>query len=208
MYIPAWFKEQRLETLHALIRRYPFAPLVTEIDGAPFAGHFPFLLDSERGEFGTLRAHIARLNPQWRGFGDGKEALVLFQGPHAYISPTWYAAGPAVPTWNYAVAHAYGVPRVVDDTALRAILLETVATFEGQETRTRIPEEYFAKMALGVVGFEIEITRLEGKFKLSQNRSEEDRRRVIRALQGSRRVGDRDTAEQMLALAPETRETA
>lgn len=208
MYIPAWFKEQRLATLHDLIRRYPFAPLVTEIDGAPFAGHFPFLLDSERGEFGTLCAHMARPNPQWHGFGDGKEALVLFQGPHAYISPSWYASAPAVPTWNYAVVHAYGVPRVVDNTALRAILLETVAMFEGLDTRAPIPEEYFVKMAFGVVGFEIEITRIEGKFKLSQNRSDEDRLRVIRALNGSSRAGDREAAEQMLAIAPETRETA
>ena len=208
MYIPHWYREERLATLHDLMRRYPFAPLVTEVAGAPFASHLPFLLDPERGKFGTVRSHMARPNAQWGGFTAEQEGLVIFQGPHAYISPSWYASQPSVPTWNYAVVHAYGIPRCVDECALRRILLETVATFDPPESSVPIPEEFFAKMARGVVGFEIEITRLEGKFKLSQNRSQEDRQGVIQALEGSSRAGDQEAALWMQAVEPRPTEAA
>ena len=202
MYIPTAFREDKLESLHEIIRSYAFGTLVTYLDGCPFATHLPFLLDSSRGVFGTLRAHMARPNPQWKGFGTGDtrgsaEAMVIFQGPHAYISPSWYLQQPSVPTWNYIAVHAYGSPRCVADEDLKEILMETVATFEVPGSEFALPDEYFQKMAAGVVGFEIEITQLEGKCKLSQNRSAEDRRVVIAELSKSESTVDRETAEWM-----------
>ena len=196
MYIPHWFREERLPVLHDLIRRHPFAPMITEVDGAPFATHLPFLLDPDRGAYGVLRGHMARSNPQWRGFTDGKGTLVIFQGPHAYISTAWYAEPLAVPTWNYATAHVYGAPQCVDEAELRQILLDTVRTFETAGAAP-LPADYFEKMMRGVVGFEVPISRIEGKFKLSQNRSDQDRHGVVKALSASAGAEDRATAECM-----------
>jgi transcriptional regulator len=181
------------------MRAYPFAALISQIDGAPFASHLPFLLDKERGELGTLQAHMARPNPHWRGFSERVEALVVFQGPHAYVSPSWYATQPAVPTWNYVAVHAYGIARCVDDAELRWILHATVDTFEPPGSGYALADDYFEKLAHGVVGFEIEITRLEGKFKLNQNRSAEDQQRVVEALAASPRSDDQQTAAFMEA---------
>jgi transcriptional regulator len=190
MYIPNSFREEDPARLHALMRQYNFATLVTQHDGMPFATHLPFLLDGERGRHGTLLAHMARANPQWRDFAAGPAALVIFQGPHAYISPSWYAAHPSVPTWNYAAVHAYGIPRIVEDHAeLRRMLGALVDTHEAafaQPWRMELPDDYMDKMMRAVVGFKIEITRLEGKFKLSQNRAEDDQRRVADALEQSK----------------------
>ena len=201
MYIPNANRVDDVAALHDLMQQFPFAPIVTEVEGAPFASHLPFLLDGERGKFGTLRGHIARPNVQWQGFSGEREALVIFQGPHAYISPLWYAKQPAVPTWNYAVVHAYGVPRCVGEEALRSILQDMVKTFEAPDSPLSIPEDYFTKLSRGVVGFEIEITRVEGKFKLGQGRVDGDRDGVIEALERSSRPGDRETAAWMEALA-------
>ncbi len=200
MYTPSAFRVERKDLLHRLITDYPFAPLVTTMDGGHVATHLPFLLDPTAGRFGVLRAHMARPNPQWNGFAAGQDALVIFQGPHAYVSPSWYTTQPAVPTWNYAVVHAYGVPRVVDEARLRRILLDTVNTFESNPESDSIPDAYFDKMVGGVVGFEIEITRLEGKYKLGQNRSVEDRRGVVSALRDTGRAGDREMSDWMSAM--------
>lgn len=201
MYIPASFREDRLAAQHSLIRAFPFAVMISAVEGAPFASHVPFLLDPGRGPLGTLRAHVARQNPHWHGFADGREALVVFQGPHAYISPTWYDSQPAVPTWNYAAVHAYGVPRIADETALRTILLDLVAAFETPNSPYEIADDYLARMAKGVVGFEIEMTRIEGKVKMGQNRSVQDREHVLCALAESDRAGDRELAEWMVSRA-------
>jgi transcriptional regulator len=203
MYVPDWFREESIPKLHALIRGFSFAPLVTQIDGSPFATHLPFLLDSERGALGTLRGHMARANPHWRSFSASAASLVIFQGPHACISPSWYEAQPAVPTWNYAVVHAYGTPTCVDEQTLNEILRATIAEFDGTDRSPVLPDEFFDKMSRGVVGFKMEITRLEGKYKLSQNRSAEDRRRVIAALLQSDGEGDQQTAEWMALAEPE-----
>jgi len=201
MYLPKSFQIEDLPELHTFIQSFNFATLVTQHDGAPFATHLPFLLDAERGPQGTLLAHLARANPQWRDFAAGAEALVIFQGPHAYISPSWYETHPSVPTWNYAVVHAYGVPRIVEDQATLHHMLETlVDTHEAgfaQPWRMDLPQEYLDKMMRAVVGFEIVITRLEGKLKLSQNRSEHDQQRVAEALGQSRNHLDVDLAEMM-----------
>lgn len=186
MYIPKAFREDNIEKLHVLMREYSFATLVTQQNGVPIASHLPFLLDTERGSSGVLRGHMAYANPQWRTFDGKQEALVIFQGPHAYISPSWYEAELAVPTWNYAVVHAYGVPRLINDkAALYNMLQALVQTYEAHFEKPwpfQLPDEYLQKMMQGIVGFEIPITRLEGKFKMSQNRSAIDQERVAAAL--------------------------
>jgi len=145
---------------------------------------------------------MARANPQWRDLASA-EALVIFQGPHAFVSPSWYIEKPAVPTWNYAVVHAYGSARLLDDVELRTLLQDTIGTFESPDTNLVLPEEYFDRMSRGVVGFEIAITRLEGKFKLSQNRSAADRASVIRALGASEKAADIETAALMASALAE-----
>ena len=186
MYLPRHFAESDRARLHALMREHEFATLVTVVEGKPFATHLPLLLDPDRGEHGVLLGHMARANPQWRGFDGTAEALAIFAGPHAYVSPRLYATHPSVPTWNYAAVHAYGAPRLLEEEAARGLLARTVARYEGTGdgawSMDGLPEDYVAGMLRGLVAFEIEIARIEGKFKLSQNRPEEDRRRVAAAL--------------------------
>lgn len=202
MYIPAWFREDNPVLLHDVMRQHSFAALVTIHEGRPFATHIPFLLDAASGEFGVLRAHLARPNPQSRDFGaddpgDAGEALVIFQGPHAYVSPTWYASLPNVPTWNYAIVHAYGVPRRLDDDALLATLRASVAQYEAPDSPLALSEDYLRDKMRGVVGLEIVIARLEGKFKLSQNQNEENQERVASRLAGSDDPQAQAVARQM-----------
>jgi transcriptional regulator len=190
MYIPKHFREDDLDTVHNLIRTYSFATLITQHEGVPFATHLPFILDSKRGPNGTLLAHMARANPQWHDFVSEQEVLVIFQGPHAYISPSWYEVELSVPTWNYAVVHAYGIPRLIEDgEELYKLLKILIETHEAQVEKPwpfQLPNDYLQKMMRGIVGFEIEITRIEGKFKMSQNRTESERENVIAALQESK----------------------
>jgi transcriptional regulator len=191
LYIPKAFREDRQQVLHSLIRRHSFGTLVTFGDGGLAATHLPFLLDPERGPHGTLLGHLARANPQWESFGEsfasGQEALAIFQGPNAYVSPSWYETFLSVPTWNYVAVHAYGLPRLVtDQAALRRILEATVGTYEASFEEpwdmARLPEDYVEHMTKAIVGFEIPIARLEGKRKLSQNRSAADRQGAIDGL--------------------------
>lgn len=202
MYNPKHFKTEDIEQMHDLMRQHNFATLVTQHDGAPFATHLPVLLDAARGPYGTLVAHVARGNPQWRDLAAEQETLIIFQGPHAYISPSWYGVAPSVPTWNYAAVHAYGAARLVEDRAelremLRALVHHHESGFE-HPWPMDVPEDYMENMMRGVVGFEIAIERLEGKLKLSQNRVADDRRRVVDALEGGDLLG-RATAEMMRA---------
>jgi transcriptional regulator len=189
MYIPKYFREDDLNTLHNLMRGYSFATLITQHEGVPFATHLPFLLDTRRDPNGTLLAHMARANPQWHDFNSEQEVLVIFQGPHAYVSPSWYEVELSVPTWNYAVVHAYGIPRLLEnDEELYNLLKILIEPHEAQFEPPwpfQLPDDYLRKMILGIVGFEIEITRLEGKFKMSQNRTASEREKVIAALQES-----------------------
>jgi transcriptional regulator len=193
MYIPAPFAETRLGVLHAFIDAHPFATLVsTGAKAGLVATHLPLLLDPSRGPYGTLVGHVARPNPQAGDLADGASVLALFHGPHAYVSPRWYETRPAVPTWNYAAVHGYGEARLIEDpAAVRAMLQDIVARFEpaasddageGGWRAEALPEKYFSSMAAGVVGFEIELSRLEGKFKLNQNRSAADQAGVVAAL--------------------------
>ena len=191
MFIPKLFAEPDVATCHALIRDYGFGVLVTAIDDAPFATHLPFLIEESGGANGTLIAHMARANPHWQAFAQGGESLAIFQGPHAYISPAWYETkSGVVPTWNYAAVHAYGVPQIVEDEkAARACLERLVARHEdASATPWRIdsqPEDFIAQMAKGIVAFTVPIARLEGKWKMSQNRPEADRAGVIGALENA-----------------------
>ncbi len=189
MYIPKHFREDDLNTLHNLMLEYSFATLVTQHEGVPFATHLPFILDTQRGPNGVLLAHMARANPQWHDFNNEQEVLVIFQGPHAYVSPSWYEVELSVPTWNYAAVHAYGIPRLVEDNdEVYQLLKVLIGTHEAQfETPWpfKLPDDYLQKMMRGIVAFEIEITRLEGKFKMSQNRTESERENVIAALNES-----------------------
>lgn len=205
MYLPKHFEVTDPALLHDLMRRFSFATLVTADGGRPVASHLPFLVYPGPGEAGTLVAHMARANEQWRGFDGSTEALVIFQGDHTYISPSWYEAHPSVPTWNYLVAHAYGIPRVVDDedrvcAALRALVAEHEAAFDDPWPMD-LADDYLGKMVRGIVAFEIPIARLEGKFKLSQNRSPADRARVIAALAESGDPSARGVGERMHTYA-------
>lgn len=209
MYIPKFNAVTDTAQLFNFMRQFSFATLVTAHDGFPYATHLPFLVYPDRGPGGTLVAHMARANPQWRDLaGDGaaqREALVIFQGAHTYISPSWYADPVSVPTWNYMIAHVYGVPRIIEDeTHVREALRALVDLHEGgfEEPWTMdLPEDYLRKMQRAIVAFEIPIARLEGKYKLSQNRSEGDQRRVIEQLSRSADPTAREVGEQMRVLA-------
>jgi transcriptional regulator len=189
MYIPAHFREDDLATLQAFIRDYSFGILVTQHEGVPFASHLPFIYDAGRGPNGTLLAHVARANPQWQSFDGTREALAIFSGPHGYVSPSWYEVERSVPTWNYATVHAYGIPQLITDQAelyelLKDLIQVNEAQFE-QQWNYRLPEDYLEKMMRSIVGFTMPVSRLEGKYKMSQNRSASEQARVIAALQES-----------------------
>ena len=203
MYVPGHFALSDEAVLVELMARHDFALLVTTDEaGLPFASHLPILFE-RRGEALVLSAHMARANPQWRHFADGAEVLVVFSGPHAYVSPSWYASHPSVPTWNYAAVHAYGRPRLLahHDTC-RALLERLVAVQEAaRETpwTMDLPDDYEAAMIRDIVAFEIEVSRLEGKAKLSQNRDETDRRRVAEQLERESSEDARGVARLMRA---------
>jgi len=184
IYVPEKFAEKDRETLLQLIRNSSFATLISSVGSDPIVAHVPVLLD-ETGSI--LHAHVARANPVWRDFMPDRELLFLFHGPHHYISPNWYNSHPSVPTWNYAAIHVSGIPDIIEDhKKIESMLRRLVAEHESSlETpwQMELPEEYLHNMINGIVAFEIRITRIEGKFKLSQNRSLEDRRNVIAALQ-------------------------
>ncbi len=182
MYLPEQFEETDPGRINSLLTGHPFGMLVSIADGEPFVSHIPFLFEQESGKKGRLLGHLARANPQLQHFG--KELLAVFQGPHAYVSPSWYGS-PGVPTWNYAVVHVKGKARLIGEEALEALLERMTSMHEsGMENPWQpVLEEERRKKLFGMIsGFEIEITEIRAKFKLSQNRSIEDRRRVAEAL--------------------------
>lgn len=186
IYTPRHFIENRPDIIQGLIERYNFATLLTYRDGSPVVSHLPFLLDKTRGEHGTLLAHMARANPQWKTFSSEAEALVIFQGPHAYISPQWYAPKPDnVPTWNYAVVHAYGTPRVIDPEGEAYPVMQRLVRHHDQNWNLELSEQDRREMLREIVVFEIELKKIEAKFKLNQNRSEKDVENVARGLSQS-----------------------
>ncbi len=191
MYQPPHHREDRLEVQHALIRAHPLGLLVTAGPGGLVANPIPFLVEAAGAPLGVLRAHCARANPQWRELAAVEECLVVFQGPQAYVTPSWYPskaeAGKVVPTWNYATVHAWGRPRVVEeaDWLRRQIADLTGAQEAGRAQPWQVsdaPADYLAAMIRGIVGIEIPIARIEGKWKVSQNRPEADRAGVAAGL--------------------------
>ena len=199
MYVPAAFAEARPEVLADFIAANAFAALVTNGPGGLVASHVPLLHDAARG---TLLGHVARANPQGADLVDGSEALAIFTGPHAYVSPRWYAKSPAVPTWNYTAVHAYGrVRRVEEPEALGRLVAALSNVYEAGVKRPwraeDMPEAFIKGMLKAIVGFELTITRLEGKYKLSQNRAPEDRAGVVEGLEATGRAGDAELAALM-----------
>jgi transcriptional regulator len=191
MYQPPHFREDRIEVQHDLIRCHPLGLVVTAGPGGLMANSIPFLIDAGASAMGTLRGHFARANPQWRELAAVEECLVVFQGPQAYITPSWYATkretGKVVPTWNFVTVHAWGRPVVVEDA-------DWLRRQIGDLTRSReidrspawsvddAPESFIAAQMKGIVGVEIGIARIEGKWKVSQNRPEADRVGVVAGL--------------------------
>jgi transcriptional regulator len=205
MYLPAHFAEPRIEVLHDLMRARPLAALVTQTAAGLDANHVPLRLLAEPAPFGVLRGHVARVNPIWTDVAAGSQVLAIFQGPDAYVTPSWYPtkaeSGKAVPTWNYAVAHAYGTLRIVDDPAwllaeLAALTAQSEAGFPEPWRVSDAPADYIEKMLAAVVGIEIVMTRLVGKWKTSQNQPPRNRAGVA---QGLRAAGGANAAD-MAAL--------
>jgi transcriptional regulator len=201
MYIPKSFAVTDPAILYPFMQANNFAALVSPHEGATVATHLPLLIDSERG---ILSGHFARANPQWKSLDGTQEALVIFQGAHTYISPSWYEQMPSVPTWNYTIVHAYGTPRLIHEAArLRPLLVALVDYHEGgfdaawDMAVLDAHEGYMDKMMAAIVGFEMPINRLEGKFKLSQNRTTGDQAGVIAALLASDAPQDRAVAGLM-----------
>ena len=195
MYIPKHFLENDAEALAAFIDEHAFGTLVTTAGARPFATHIPFLYERDGG---TLHGHVARANPQWTHVAEAAEVLVVFQGPHGYVSPTWYEDA-GVPTWNYTAVHVYGAARVVDDLAAKERHVKQLAArYERGNAKPWVPD-FDAKRLQGIVGIDIRIGEVQGKFKLSQNRSAADRAGVIAALDA--RGTDNDAALARLVEA-------
>lgn len=190
MYIPQANKEDRISVLHKLIEDHPFASLVTMGPSGLFASHIPMVLEQNDAR-GLLKGHLSRANTQWRDFTPSTEALAIFSGPQHYITPTWYPekqeTGKVVPTWNYVVVHAYGHLKVIEDGEWLMAHLEKLTTVQeaGLPVPWKVadaPPDYIASLKKGIVGLELPIERLEGKWKVSQNRSEADRSGVAKGL--------------------------
>lgn len=206
LYVPPAHREQDLATLHAHIAATGLATLVTVGEDGPLVSHLPLLLDPAAGRYGELTGHLARANPQWRTSDLRKPALAIFMGPDAYVSPSWYPAkqehGRVVPTWNYSTVHARGTLEVFDDPQrLAALVTRLTDLHEGRLAApwkvTDAPADYLQKQLHAIVGFVLKIESLDGKLKLSQNRSMADRRGVVAGLRASERAADRSTADDV-----------
>jgi len=196
MYLPSVFEEARPGVLAQLIRSHPLSTFVVHADGELVANHIPLILDTAAGTHGVLRGHVARANSVWKFLNGAADAVAIFQGPQAYISPNWYpskqADGKVVPTWNYAVVHAHGRPRAIEDREwLRALVVELTALHEAPLPApwqvSDAPAPYIDQMLNGIVDIEMPIARLQGKWKVSQNRSTEDRGGVVNGLETQQR---------------------
>ncbi len=197
MYLPSAFAVNDLAVLHDFMEQYSFATLVTQHSGEMIASHIPFVLDRNAGPHSCLHGHLAARNPQLAHLASGSQALVIFQGPHSYISPSWYAMPHNVPTWNYTAVHASGVPRMMDRAALIVLLKELVHQNEKsfEQPWDFDPEASWIQNLLPAIeGFEVPIQQLQGKFKLNQNRSPADRARVVEVLSASQDPAQRQMA--------------
>jgi transcriptional regulator len=199
VYIPEFNRVDSDEVSLEFIRAYPFAILVSTTPQGPFATHLPVIAESSAGSL-LLRAHVAKANPHWKFFESGEEVLTIFHGPHAYISPRLYETRENVPTWNYAALHVYGRPRIImTDDEVSKLLLDIVNEFDSSYAADwlSLSDDYRARMKQHIVGFEITATRVEAKFKLSQNRTRQEQENVIRALAESSDSAASKTADLM-----------
>jgi len=202
MYVPAEFEETNIEIMHELIKQYPLGILLTHGQRGLDANHLPFELDAEVTELGVLHAHVARKNPVWQDVQDGDEVLVVFRAGDAYISPQWYPSKQEhhqqVPTWNYRVIHAYGKVKMRDDERyVRGVVARLTRTHEAKQAEpwkmSDAPKSYIEPMLKAIVGIEIEITKIQGKSKLGQNKEHRDIVGVANALS--------DTGKQEISKA-------
>ena len=204
MYVPRQFALEDGAEIAKLMRAYPFAALVTHGPSGFFVTHVPTALDEGQGANGTIRCHLSRANPHAQAIGDGADALFIFNGPQAYVTPGWYPSkaehGRVVPTWNYAVVHASGRASIVEDGdwLMRHVTELSDRQEAGREqpwATADAPERYMTGQIKGIVGVEFEITRIEAKAKMSQNRTADDRAGVAEGLEQRGRSGDRDVAD-------------
>ena len=188
MYIPAAFAEHDRDRLYDFIDAYGFGTIITTIDGTPFATHLPMLLDRTSAPQGRLLGHLARANPHWQHL-TASPSLAIFTGPHAYISPRWYEAEHVVPTWNYTAVHVTGTIRLIEDRdALREMVTAMTAQYESSAPQPWVLKDegpFLDRMLAQIVGFEMTINMIEGKFKLNQNHPVERQRKVITALRAT-----------------------
>jgi transcriptional regulator len=204
MYVPKAFREQRTDVLHGAMRDIGAAAIVGKGGDGLVATHAPIELDPDPAPFGTIRFHFARANPHAQEIGDGRELLLIFQGPQGYVSPSWYPTkaltGKVVPTWNYVAVHAYGSATVIEDPVkLRAHLAALTGRHESGSAQPwsidDAPADFIDVMCRGIVGFEVRLDRIEGKWKMSQNRPPEDRAGVVDGLRARGRGVDREMAD-------------
>ena len=185
MYLPKHYAVTDRQQLHDFIKGNGFGIMFSGNGPEPVASHLPFILDESAGEQGTLLSHMAGANRQWR-HADGQQVLTVFQGPHTYVSPTWYQDPETVPTWNYVAVHVYGILKVVQDQErIQNILARITDYYEAslpQPWKAEFTSEYAQQMVKRIVAFEIEIDKMQGKWKLNQNHPEERRRRVVDVL--------------------------
>lgn len=199
MYIPEFNRQEDRAATLAFMRANPFAILVSTVDGIPFATHLPVLVE-ERGDQVVVRGHMAKANPHWKSMRQDEESLVIFHGPHAYISPSLYEIRESVPTWNYAAVHVYGELTLFSDEAgLKETLHQMIDTFESSYMAqwSELGGAYQSRMMKHIVGFEIKAEKLEAKFKLSQNRTKGEQTRIIQSLNQSQDTNISGTAELM-----------
>lgn len=206
MYVPKHFAETDLAVLHALIGEQPLGTWVTQGSDELVVNHIPFYLDAAQGEFGTLIGHVARANPVWKNLSGALPSVVVFQGPQAYISPSWYpskqANGKVVPTWNYAVVHAHGHAQIVEDrNHLLAIVTKLTGIHEtGQAAPWKVadaPAEFIDTLLGAIVGIEIPLTKLTGKWKVTQNRPLPDQLGTVAGLQAQGGAQASEMAQQV-----------
>lgn len=187
MYNPSSFKETDLNVLFEFIKKYNFGILFSQHSNSPWATHLPFMIDTNRGEKGTLIAHFAKANKHWKHINEVDELLVVFQGPHTYISPSWYVNRDEVPTWNYATVHARGTATILHDKNALHNMVTRLTHFHEDQIESdwdlsEVSEKEYQTDLKGIVGIEINISSLEGKFKFNQNKKEEDQLQVIKNL--------------------------
>ena len=193
MYIPRAFEVNDKNILVQFIRNNSFGILFSQTDNVPFATHLPFLIDDHTGYHGTLMGHMAKANPHWKEINN-QQVLAVFHDPHAFISSLWYGEEKVVPTWNYAAVHVYGkFVRIDEKKQVRQIIRDTLTVFEpGSPVLSRLDDEFFDGLLKSIVGFKIEIEKIEGKWKLNQNHSVERQQKLIDALKSS---GDHNSLE-------------